>query len=150
MPTEYGFSWKWAAPAIGLVGVTLLIGIVTYPGLPDRIPIHFGADGKADSYADKNIWSSFGIVLVQVATLLVVFAASSTRLRRYANGPDFRTFGRSMLLFGAAAQLTLLLAALVVWQLLPAGGWLLPVILAPTAGGVVYLLMQSRRHRIED
>lgn len=36
--------------ALGIHGVTIAM---YYPGLPDRIPIHFGIDGKPDGWGDK-------------------------------------------------------------------------------------------------
>ena len=36
--------------ALGIHGVTIAM---YYPGLPDRIPIHFGIDGQPDGWGDK-------------------------------------------------------------------------------------------------
>ena len=44
-----------------------------YPSLPDRIPIHYGADGVIDGYGDKSmIWLLLGGMWFSVCLLWVV------------------------------------------------------------------------------
>ena len=49
---------------LSIVGLLLLLSIPAYyyGNLPDQIPIHFGADGKADGFGSKNtIWMMPGL-----------------------------------------------------------------------------------------
>jgi uncharacterized membrane protein len=57
-----------------LVSVGLWGGSV-YPQLPDMIPTHWNASGKADAFSEKGTWSAFGVLViaaVMVLSLLVL------------------------------------------------------------------------------
>lgn len=45
---------------IGLIALTLTV----YSQLPEQIPVHWGADGKADRFSDKTIFSSISMLLI--------------------------------------------------------------------------------------
>lgn len=49
---------RWLEMLIVLLSAALVVGTAwSYSGLPDRIPLHFGASGKADRWGDKfEIW----------------------------------------------------------------------------------------------
>ena len=151
------YPWRWAVPAIAIVLVTAAIGIAVYPTLPDRIATHIGPAGP-DRFADTTPWTAFGLVVMQLlltATLLglVVIAlrgkadltaatpaASAEQYRRYAG-----LMARAVLVLAAGMNLTLLVVALLVWDVLPATtGWLIAGI-APSAIATSALVVLSIR-----
>lgn len=66
----------WYVAAVILLVVATGIGVALYPGLPDPLPIHWGLDGVANGYADKSVWSAFGVVLSGFAVVALLFACS--------------------------------------------------------------------------
>ena len=51
--------------ALGLAAVAVWL----WPDVPARVPVHFGADGQPDRWADRSVWSWFGLPLVALATV---------------------------------------------------------------------------------
>ena len=39
-----------------------------WPDVPARVPVHFGLDGQPARWADRSVWSWFGLPLVGLAT----------------------------------------------------------------------------------
>ena len=152
------FPLTWALPALVVAGATLALGLWRYPALPAILPLHYGADGLPDRYAAKSIWSAFGLVLVQWATiaLLLILAAASGRFRADLDIEALeRSVARHRRTVGALQRATLFLAACValtflgicaaIWGLIPAGGATFGlVILIPMVGIVGLLLLIAR------
>lgn len=57
---------------IALLLTWITLAIVAFGQLPERIPMHFGPSGEADSYSDKSVLSWFGLPLVGVITTLML------------------------------------------------------------------------------
>lgn len=72
------FSW------LVLLG-TWAVLIYFYHDLPARVPIHFGFSGQPDGFADRSIWSVFGIGIIQLAITLLLLLVY--RYPTYANIP---------------------------------------------------------------
>jgi uncharacterized membrane protein len=126
------YPWKWAVPAVLIAVATVVIGAVVYPSLPERIATRIGPDGP-ESFADTTVLSAFALVGVQILVTalllgLVVVAlrskhelaatspqASAEQYRRYASA-----MAKSILVLAAGMNLTMLLVALMVWDVLPA------------------------------
>ena len=53
--------------AVVLVVAVCAVSAWLYPGLPERIPTHWGIDGKVDGYGDKG-WAVF--LVPSIALLL--------------------------------------------------------------------------------
>ena len=65
-----------------LIGITLWVAC-RYGALPDRIPIHYGADGVADGYGAKSmIW-----VTVAIAWILVGIMSALEQFPKFWNVP---------------------------------------------------------------
>ena len=101
------------APALGwyLAGLIVLmaaivIGAAVYDSLPNPVPVHWNADGVADRFAPKGIWSVFGPILLGVGTvaLLYLLAALIPRWPARAVASDTPEVSARV----AVAQLTLL------------------------------------------
>lgn len=61
-----------------------------YPELPDRIPVHFGAGGVADGWADRSVLSWFALPAIALLMNLLLYgaAAYASRNARFINLPD--------------------------------------------------------------
>ncbi|MGF1429933.1 DUF1648 domain-containing protein [Kitasatospora sp. LaBMicrA B282] len=67
------FPWLGALPAALIVVATLVTGVVRYPSMPDRLPMHFNGPGHVDRFAAKSVGNVFAVVLAQLGlTLLLV------------------------------------------------------------------------------
>ncbi len=73
---------------IGLIGYTVL----NYQILPEQIPTHWGANGKADAFTDKTPVSAVSLMLVlllmQLMFLGIHFGTKSSGIKLSANATD--------------------------------------------------------------
>lgn len=72
------FPWLWLAPALIVIIATAVIGMISYPSMPDVLAVHRGANGLPNRLAAKSIGTAFSLVFVQigVTALLVGIAAA--------------------------------------------------------------------------
>ena len=63
----------WFLVALGLVVAELIYLALLYPSLPQQVPVHYNFWGRADGWADKSIWSVFGLTLALPALLALVW-----------------------------------------------------------------------------
>lgn len=63
----------WFLVALGLMVAELIYLAVIYPSLPQQIPVHYNFWGRVDGWADKSIWSVFGLTFVLPALLALVW-----------------------------------------------------------------------------
>lgn len=148
----------WALPALAIAVFTLALGLWRYPALPATLPLHYGADGVADRYAAKSVWSAFGPVVVQwaITALLLGLAAVSGRFRAdldiealdQAVAQHRRMVGalqRSIFFLAACIALTFLGVSAAVWGLLAATGTTFGLVgIVPIVGIVGVLLLTAR------
>ncbi|WP_237236010.1 DUF1648 domain-containing protein [Rothia nasimurium] len=59
--------------ALGLVVAEVIYLALLYPSLPQQIPVHYNLWGRADGWAEKSIWSVFGLTLTLPALLALVW-----------------------------------------------------------------------------
>lgn len=159
------YPWVWAVPAGVLLLVTTAVGVAVYPTLPDRIATHIGPDGP-DRFADTTVWSAFGIVGVQALLTVLVLGLVAVGLRSrqdiVATAPassadQYRRFlgamARSVLALAAALNLTMLLVALMIWDVVPpSAGWqvasMAPALAATAVLVVVAVRTGQSGHRL--
>jgi uncharacterized membrane protein/beta-lactamase class A len=151
------YPWPWAVPAIVIALATVAVGIAVYPTLPDRIAAHVGPSGP-DRFADTTLSTAFSLVGVQLVLtamllgLVVVAlrgkadlaaaapAASAEQYRRYAV-----IMARAVLALAAAMNLTLLVVALMVWEVVPAtAGWLIASMVLTAVAAVALVVLSIR------
>lgn len=93
--------WGYLAAGIVLV-VTAVVGVVRWDRLPSPYPTHFGANGHADSYADKSVVNVFGPLIIMAIVIAVVGVLQWITLRhgtrQYADGTADAGAGRARLL----------------------------------------------------
>ncbi|MFW6078986.1 MAG: DUF1648 domain-containing protein [Gemmatimonadota bacterium] len=75
---------------LALLAALIVAGIVVWPELPDRLPVHFSPDGTPDRWEDRGFGSWFTIPLVAVGLNLLVYGAAALGSRnvRLLNIPD--------------------------------------------------------------
>jgi len=83
------YPWAWALVPVVIVGATLTGGIIAYPHLAARIPMHYSSSG-VDRWADRTPLTAFSGVLTQVAltVLLLWLCATVTRSRPDLDADD--------------------------------------------------------------
>lgn len=64
-------SYWWAAPSVIISLITLVVGIIRYPNLPNRIAIHFDLNGVANGWAHKSVLSVFSLIILQFLLIVV-------------------------------------------------------------------------------
>ncbi len=151
------------AACVGLALAHFVYAIAAWPRLPERMPIHFGADGLPDGWSAKSAASVFlfpaiGFVMALTmggATWLVSIAKRAVRTddggRSLAAQERFRT-AMTRYLAGVALLAQFLMSGLGILSLevalgsragLGAATWiLLAGLLLWTFGGIVYLLVR--------
>ena len=143
------FPVRWLVPALTVIVVTLIVGVIRYPGLPAHVAAGWSAAGHR---VPKSVVSVFAIVIGQVyvtalwtGLMLLIYrsrpdieatdaAASTRRYRRF-----LAAWTRAFLTLVALVDLTLLLVALRNWQVyrLSGPGSALPLL--PFVIGLVIL-----------
>jgi uncharacterized membrane protein len=69
-----------AAIAAAIVVGTAALTALRYPALPDRVPIHFGFDGRADRYGPRPAaWIAVGAQLVVAMLYAALYIAGAAR-----------------------------------------------------------------------
>jgi len=78
------FPWLWLAPALIVMVATVVIGVISYPSMPEILAVHYGAKGVPNRLAAKSVGTAFSLVFVQigVTALLVGIAATIFRSSR--------------------------------------------------------------------
>ena len=138
-----GFPTGWLVPAVAVIVATVIVGIFRYPHLPAYL-------SRGDHRVATSPVSAFAVVAGQVyatglwtAMLVLVYRsrpdldtadpAASLRRHRRALG----VFARAGLILLAGVDLSLMLVALRLWQILRLSGAANVLVLAPFALGLV-------------
>lgn len=135
--------WRWLLPSAIVSAATLIVGIVLYGWMPGRLPTRFGPGGWPEAWSDKSVGSVFGTVVIQVLVLVVIVLAGAANLRPRSGHTPRLSLVQALFVLAAGVQLTLFLASLAVWTVLPPGGYLFPLVLLPTAAGLVVQLVEG-------
>ncbi|WP_410539081.1 DUF1648 domain-containing protein [Streptomyces sp. KL2] len=161
------FPWVWLLPQLAVLAGLVVWGAAVYPGLPERVPQHIGPGG-IDAWADKSVAAVFVPVFVHAGTVAMTAAASAAVLRvrpanelapgerasSLVNRPSTRASAlrtaRATLQMGFCIGLSIAVTCAVMWRTEPdphVSAWLLPAVLAPTALGLVPVLVAAVRDR---
>ena len=63
----------WYVAGIIVLMAAIIIGAAIYDSLPDPIPVHWNADGVADRFAAKDLWSVFGPIVLGIGVVAFLF-----------------------------------------------------------------------------
>ncbi len=81
LPTDPTNTWFRIATLATVVGM-FAFAAISFPDLPERIPIHFNAKGEADGFGSKNtIW--FLPVLTAVMAAILNFVSTIPHIYNY-------------------------------------------------------------------
>ena len=143
------FPVRWLIPALTVIAVTVIVGVIRYPDLPARVAAGWSATGHR---VPKSVISVFAIAIGQVyvtavwtGLMLLIYrsrpdieaadaAASTRRYRRF-----LAAWTRAFLTLVALVDLTLLLVALHNWQVYRLSGLGSALPLLPLVIGLVIL-----------
>jgi uncharacterized membrane protein len=77
---------------VGLMVAMVWFSVWAWPRLPDRIPTHFGLDGRPDAWSEPSFWSWFLIPTIAFTLVLGMygFRALMPRHPNWVNLPDHR------------------------------------------------------------
>ncbi|MGW2085277.1 DUF5808 domain-containing protein [Streptomyces sp. NPDC001880] len=142
------FPWGRTVPALVVIAVSVVAGVVVYPGLPDRIALpERSLGGTVYRTYPTGVWTAFGLVLGQVlltATMAATVAgllrtradldvarpvAAAARYRRYLT-----VTARSMMGITALVNLMLLGLSALMWSDTRSTAMTLAVTGAPLVG----------------
>jgi uncharacterized membrane protein len=148
------FPWLWTAPAVLILVITAIVGIIRYPAMPATLVLHYNVHGVPDRTGTKTVFNAFSIVFVQACTtaLILLLARWSLRSRPGvdASAPGatalkHRTFvsrmTRALLALAAFTNLSMLAAAWQIWTNTPS----ITLAVLPVIAGVVVMLGVSVR-----
>jgi len=149
-PAAHHPAIVWPALAAVVLAVATAVDVALYPGLPTSIPVHFDISGHADRYADKSVWSVFGLLIIgaAVAILLAALSVAGARYSARIQSDDtaeqsaLRTQVQRSMLASLLSQLSFVIAlgisAIELCQrLIPASSWVIGV----CAIGMAVLIM---------
>ena len=140
----------------GLIFAIWILALVSYPSLPENIPMHYNAAGEADAFGDKS--SILGLPFV--ATALFIGLSILNKQTHTFNYPDkiteknaeyqYRNSTKMLrflklvivIIFGMATYLTIRSAHQDTPQL---GKWFLPLTLGLIFIPVIYFLIRAYR-----
>lgn len=59
------FPWLWLAPAAIITVATVVIGVASYPSMPEVLAVHYGPNGAPNRVVVKSVGAAFSLVFVQ-------------------------------------------------------------------------------------
>ncbi|HEV3355907.1 MAG TPA: DUF5808 domain-containing protein [Pseudonocardiaceae bacterium] len=159
------FPWLWLAPALIIIVVTVVIGVLSYSSMPALLAMHY-VRGVPTRLAAKSVGNAFSLVFVQIGVTAVFggMAAAVIRSSRSDLDPAHPVssahWHRQYLVLGARALLGLVAMidlGLLGFSLLTWTGtvtaWAPAVIVVPILAGVAVALTVLARHnrvRVEN
>lgn len=148
------FPWLWTVPALLVLVITVIVGLIRYPTMPNVLVLHYTIHGVPDRTGAKSVFSAFSIVLVQacVTALILLLARWSLRTRPGidASAPgttavQYRAFvsrmTRAVLVLAAFTNLSMFAAAWQIWTGAPS----VALAVLPVVAGLVVMLAVSIR-----
>jgi uncharacterized membrane protein len=158
------FPWLWLPPALIVTIATAVIGVISYPSMPETLAVHYGANGVPNRLAVKSVGTAFSLVFVQVGVtaLLVGIAVAIFRSSRPDIDPArpvgsahwhrrYMSLGAKALLgLVAMIDLGLLGSSLLMWTGTTASWAPLVVVLPILVAVVVAVVVLARNNRERD
>jgi len=73
--------WVWYVISLVLIIASVVITLIKYPGLPDRIPTHFGFNMQPDAWADKSLLTVMMTPFFNLVILLIMWLTGAMFVR---------------------------------------------------------------------
>ncbi len=152
------FPVAWLIPPVAVLAATVVVGVVRYPDLPSRLAVGFTASGAPDRWVSKSAWGVFSRVVGQVwvtslwtGLLLIIYRSradtdaseGTDSARRYRS--FLTAFSRALLVLVTLINVSLLLAALRVWQVYRLSGIAAALPFLPGVAGLIVLVVVAVR-----
>jgi uncharacterized membrane protein len=144
------------AICVGIALVLLARTAEAWPRLPERVPIHFGASGLPDGWAEKSVASVFLVPILALVMAVVLGAttalvslvrdATRTAMTFYMGGIAVIVQGMLLVLGSRSLDVALGLRE----GLGPATWVFLALLLGWTLGGVVWIAVRNRKIQSAD
>jgi uncharacterized membrane protein len=157
------FPRLWLAPALIVTIATMVIGVISYPSMPEMLAVHYGAKGVPNRWAAKSVGTAFSLVFVQigVTALLVGIAAAIVHSRSDidpAHPAASARWHRQYTSLGAKALLGLVAmidvgmlgSSLLIWTGTVTSWAPLVIVLPILAAVVVAVVVLARNNRAPD
>ena len=158
------FPWLWLAPALIVVVATVVIGVISYPSMPEILVVHYDANGVPNRLAAKSVGTAFSLVFVQigVTALLVGIAVAIFRSSRPDIDPArpvgsarwhrrYMSLGAKALLgLVATIDLGMLGASLLMWTGTVTSWAPLVVVLPILTAVVAAVVVMARNNRVRN
>jgi uncharacterized membrane protein len=108
-------SLKWNLFYLPIIALTVVIGIMGYPSMPEQIPMHIGFGGEVTNYAAKSLQIIFVPALIQafLALCLIYSHWMITRSKRWSNPNAPATSSLAYGMFARAQSMYLLALGLI-------------------------------------
>ncbi|MBW0013870.1 DUF5808 domain-containing protein [Mycobacterium sp.] len=158
------FPWLWLAPALIVMIVTAVIGVVLYPSMPETLVVHYRANGVPNRLAAKSVGTAFSLVFVQIGVTALLVGIATAILR--SSRPDIdpahpvgsARWHRHYMSLGAKALLGLVAmidvgmlgSSLLMWTGTVTSWAPLVVVLPILAAVVVAVVVLARNNRVRD
>lgn len=157
------FPWLWLAPSVIVVVATVVIGVISYPSMPETLAVHYGANGAPNRLAAKTVGTAFSLVFVQIGVtgLLVGIATAIFRsrpdldpARPVASARWYRQYislgAKALLGLVALIDVGMLGLSLLMWTGTVTSWARLVVVLPILAAVVVAIVVLARNNRGRD
>jgi uncharacterized membrane protein len=131
------FSWRTEWPLWVLIAAMFFVAAITWPGAPDRIPVHWGMSGEVDRYGGKfEGLLLMPLIALAIYLLLLFIPRLDPGWANYAHFAGAYTLFR----FGVIMVLALIYAVIHLWI----RGYPVPVgTMVPVFIGLLFLLIGS-------
>jgi uncharacterized membrane protein len=158
------FPWQWLASALIIVVATAVIGVISYPSMPEVLAVHYAAKGVPNRLAAKSIGTAFSLVFVQIGVTALLAGIAAAILFRSrpdidpAHPASSAHWHRRYMVLGAKALLGLLAmvnlamlgSSLLMWTGTVTPWAPLVVVLPVLAAVAVTVVVFARNNRAPD
>lgn len=158
------FPWLWLAPALIVTVVTVVIGVISYPSMPEMLVVHYGANGVPNRLAAKSVGTAFSLVFTQIGltTLLTGIAVAIFRSSRADIDPArpvgsarwhrqyMSLSGRALLGLVTMIDVGLLGSSLLMWTGTVSSWAPLVMVIPILAAVVVAVVVLAKNNRVRD
>ena len=144
------FPWLWLAPALIITAATGVIGVISYPSMPEVLAVHYDANGVPNRVVAKSVGAAFSLVFVQIGmtALLAGIAAAIVRSRPDRWYRHYMSLGAEALLgLTAMIDLGMLGSSLLMWTGTVTPWAPLVIVLPILTAAVVAVVILARNNR---
>ena len=157
------FPWLGLTPAVLITVATAVIGVISYPSMPEVLAVHYGANGVPDRLATKSVGTAFSLVFVQVGITALLGGIAAAIFHSRADIDPARPVGsarwyrrylvlsaKALLGLAAMIDIGMLGSSLLMWTGTITTWAPLAVVIPVMAGVLVAVVVLARNNRDRD